>query len=107
MFLYSIFAAMYLLITRMRLHGKPLEQHQIRTATPVQADVVVSHQNSTVLGRYCDVASVQSGYSGTNDVLPPLYDVRLSNMGTGGFVLSGLELHGSIAFGQAWWCRPV
>lgn len=34
----------------MRLHGKPLEQQQIRTATPVRANVVVSHQNLTVLG---------------------------------------------------------
>ena len=43
-------ALTYLLVAPMRLHGKPLEQQQIRTATPVRANVVVSHQNLTVLG---------------------------------------------------------
>src|SRR6202790_2325944 len=31
---------------------------------------------------------------------------RLSHMGTNGFVLAGLQLEGSIAFAQNWWCRP-
>jgi hypothetical protein len=40
-------------------------------------------------------------------VLPPLYDVRLSHMGTNGFVLTGLSIDGTVAVAQSWWCRPA
>jgi hypothetical protein len=94
-------------VTLMRLHGKALDQQQIRTAPAVRANIIVSHQNVTALGRYSDVANVQGGAGGKDDLLPPLYDCRLSHMGANGFVLNGFELHGSIAFGQSWWCRPA
>ena len=98
---------MYAHITQMRFHGKALDQSQIRTAESVWADIVVSHENVSALGRYSDVASVARPGGGIrNDLLPPLYDCRLAHMGTNGFVLSGLTLEGSIAFAQAWWCRP-
>jgi hypothetical protein len=98
--------AMYAHITPMRLHGKALEQHQIRSAQAVWGDIIVSHQNVTALGRYSDVATVAAGDGRKDALLPALYDCRLSHMGTNGFVLAGLQLEGSIAFAQNWWCRP-
>jgi len=96
---------MFAHITLMRLHGRAIDQHQIRTAPAVLGDIVVAHENVTALGRYSDVASVGGGQV-SEALLPALYDCRLAYMGTGGFVLSGLELVGSIAYAQAWWCRP-
>jgi len=97
---------MFVQITLMRFHGKALDQHQIRSAEPVWGDLIVSHQNVTTLGRYSDVATVVGGDGRKDALLPPLYDCRLSHVGTNGFVLVGLQLEGSIAFGQNWWCRP-
>src|SRR5260370_29470282 len=48
-------------VTLMRFHGKALDQHQIRTAESVWADIIVSHENVTALGRYSDVATVRPG----------------------------------------------
>jgi len=94
---------MFAHITPMRFHGKALDQHQIRSAQAVRADIIVSHQNVTALGRYSDVATVRGGQGGNDDLLPELYDIRLAHMGTNG---SGLQLEGSIAFAQSRWCRP-
>lgn len=96
---------MFAYITPMRLHGKALDQHQIRTAQAVRGDIVIAHENVTALGRHSEVASIGGGHV-SEAFLPPLYDCRLAYMGTGGFVLSGLELVGSIAYAQSWWCRP-
>jgi hypothetical protein len=97
---------MYVLISAMRRHGKALDQHQIRSAEAIWGDIIVAHENVTILGRYSDVATIGGGRRG-EAALPALYDCRLAHMGTNGFVLSGLELEGSIGFAQAWWCRPV
>jgi len=40
---------MYLYVTLMRVHGKALDQHQIRSAEAAQVNVIVSHENVTVL----------------------------------------------------------
>ncbi|WP_175946678.1 hypothetical protein [Caballeronia sp. BCC1704] len=98
---------MFVRVVQMRFHGKALEQSQIRTAEPVRADLLVSHESSSELGRYADVARLRAGDGAQAELLPALYDCRLSHMGTNGFVLSGVELAGSIAFAQAWWCRPA
>jgi hypothetical protein len=45
----------------MCLHGKVPGQHRIRTAPAVRANILVSHQDVTALGRDSDVASVQGG----------------------------------------------
>jgi len=97
---------MYLYVTLMRYHGKALDQYQIRSAPAVQANIIVSHENVAVLGRYSDVASALGGSGGKDALLPALYDCRLSHMGTNGFVLAGLQFEGSIGFAQNWWCRP-
>jgi hypothetical protein len=94
-------------VTLMRFHGKALDQHQIRSAEAVRANIIISHQNVTVLGRYSDVASAHGGQGSKDALLPELYDCRLSHMGTNGFVLSGLQLEGSIGFAQNWWCQPA
>ncbi|MGF6792784.1 hypothetical protein OKW27_007121 [Paraburkholderia sp. 35.1] len=39
--------------------------------------------------------------------MPPLHDVELSWMGPIGFVLTGIEFIGDVAYGQSWWCRPA
>ena len=93
---------MFFQITLMRYHGKALDKHQIRNADAVSGDVVVSHQNVAALGRYSDVATVLAGDGRKEGLLPPLYDCRLSHMGPNGFVLSGLQLEGSIGFAQSW-----
>ncbi|AME28761.1 hypothetical protein AXG89_33755 (plasmid) [Burkholderia sp. PAMC 26561] len=92
-------------ITLMRLYGKALDQHQIRTASAARGDIVVAHENVTALGLYSDVATIGGGRV-NEALLFALYDCRLAHMGTSGFVLSGPELIGSIAYAQAWWCRP-
>lgn len=97
---------MFCHITQMRCRGKALNQQQIRAAVPVWADIIVSHSNVTALGRYSDVANVRPGDGSREELLPPLYDVRLAHMSTNGFVLAGLQIEGSIAFAQNWWCRP-
>src|SRR5258705_10892425 len=97
---------MYALITPMRFHGKALEQSQIRTAEPIRADVVTSHQDVSALGRYADVANVRPGDGCRDEILPALYDVRLAWMATGGFVLAGFEVINGVAYAQSWWCRP-
>ncbi|OJA66146.1 hypothetical protein BGV71_32135 [Burkholderia ubonensis] len=97
---------MYAHVTPMRRNGKALEQHEIRSFPSVRGDLTVSHQHIAALGRHADVASVQAGGSVVRNLLPPLVDVRLAHMGTTGFVLSGLQIEGSIAFAQSWWCRP-
>jgi hypothetical protein len=96
---------MYAHITLMRRNGKALDQHQIRSAPAVRGDIIVAHENVTALGRYSDVAKIGGGQV-SEALLPALYDCRLAHMSTGGFVLSGLQLEGSIAFAQSWWCRP-
>lgn len=96
---------MYAHITLMRHNGKALDQHQIRSAPAVRGDIIISHENVTALGRHSDVANIGGGHV-SEALLPALYDCRLAHMSTGGFVLSGLELIGSIAYAQSWWCRP-
>jgi hypothetical protein len=96
---------MFASITLMRLRGKALTQDQIRQALPVRANIIVAHHSVPVLGRYSDVASAQST-DGSPSLLPELYDCRLAHMGPGGFVLSGMQLDGTMAWAQAWWCRP-
>ena len=98
---------MYLQIVPMRFHGKALEQSQIRAAESVCGEVIVAHENSKAIGRYFDIARASAAGDGREQLLPALYDCRLSHMGHGGFVLSGLELIGSIAFAQNWRCRPA
>jgi hypothetical protein len=60
-----------------------------------------------VLGRYSDVATLRSSQGIEEPLLPPLYDVRLSHMGTNGFVLTGLDIQGAVGVAQSWWCRPI
>lgn len=90
----------------MRIRGEALPQKDIRSAPSVVGDVIVSHENVTALGRYAEVATLLSGKGGNSHPVPLLYDCRLAHMGTMGFVLSGLELEGPVAYAQAWWCRP-
>jgi hypothetical protein len=66
----------------MWLHGKVPDQHRIRTAPAVRPNILVSHQDVTALGRDSDVASVQGGADGKDDLLPPLYECRLSDTRT-------------------------
>src|SRR5260370_18640091 len=82
--------AMYAHITPMRLHGKALEQHQIRSAQAVWGDIIVSHQNVTALGRYSDVATVAAGDGRKDPRLPPLYTCPLSRLATTWFGRPGL-----------------
>lgn len=67
-------------VTLMRFHGKALDQHQIRSAEAVRANIIISHQNVTVLGRYSDVASAHGGQGNNDALLPELYDCRLPVM---------------------------
>ena len=97
---------MRLQVVLMRRHGKALEQYQIRSADAVIGDVVVAHVKVEALGRYSDVASMNRSMTELEG-LPSLYDVRLAHMGVQGFVLSGIQLEGTIGFAQAWWCRQV
>lgn len=107
LYFYTVVSAMFVHIVAMRFHGKALDQTKIRTAESVRAEVIIAQENSNALGRYSDVARASAAGDGRDQLLPALYDCRLSHMGHGGFVLTGLELIGSVAFAQNWWCRPA
>jgi hypothetical protein len=91
----------------MRVDGRALDMQQIRTADSPKGDLTVAHSHVSELGRYSDVATLRSSQNVNESVLPPLYDVRLSFMGTNGFVLTGLSIDGPLAVAQSWWCRPA
>jgi hypothetical protein len=91
----------------MRVQGRALDTQKIRTADAPKGDLIVGHIHVGELGRYSDVATLHASKDVREPLLPPLYDVRLSHMGTNGFVLTGLDIQGPIAVAQSWWCRPV
>jgi hypothetical protein len=79
---------MYAVVSVMRVDGRALDMQKIRTAESPRGDLTVAHYHVSELGRYSDVATLRSSQNVNESVLPPLYDVRLSHMGTNGFVLN-------------------
>jgi hypothetical protein len=79
---------MYAAVSLMRVDGRALDMQQIRTADSPKGDLTVAHYHVSELGRYADVATLRSSQNDKESVLPPLFDVRLSHMGTNGFVLN-------------------
>jgi hypothetical protein len=98
---------MYAAVSLMRDEGRALDMQQIRAGDSARGNLIVGHEHVAQLGRYADVATLLSGDGAQEPILPPLYDARLSHMGTHGFVLTGLSITGSLAVAQAWWCRPA
>ncbi|MDD5565202.1 MAG: hypothetical protein PHQ91_15920 [Thermoanaerobaculaceae bacterium] len=42
-----------------------------------------------------------------NNLIEPIFDVKLCKMGAWGFTLSGIEYSTGVRYGQEWWCIPV
>ncbi|WP_233854214.1 hypothetical protein [Paraburkholderia sp. HD33-4] len=93
-------------VVPMRERGKPRPKRDIEAAIPVRGDMTISQQQSEQYGRMTKVASFQQSGAADAQPLPPLHDVEVSWMGPLGFVLTGIEFIGDVAYGQSWWCRP-
>jgi len=89
----------------MRERGKPRPKRDVESSEPVSGDLIISQQQSEQYGRMTKVASFHLTGAADKPPLPPLHDVELSWMGTNGFVLTGIEFIGDVAYGQSWWCR--
>ncbi|MGF6746298.1 hypothetical protein OKW36_001934 [Paraburkholderia sp. MM5482-R1] len=76
----------------------------IEAAEPVIGDVTINHEQPAQYKRTSKVASFQQSGSADAQPLPPLHDVELSWMGPNGFVLTGIEFIGDIAYARSWWC---
>ena len=89
----------------MRERGRQREKRDIEAALPVSGDLIISEQKSPQYGRTTRVASFHVSGASDPQPLPPLHDVELSWMGPLGFVLTGIEFIGEVAYGQSWYCR--
>ncbi|WP_429574288.1 hypothetical protein [Paraburkholderia sp. UCT70] len=89
----------------MRQRGKDRRKRDIEAAEPVSGDVTINHEQSAQYKRTSKVASFQQSGAADAQPLPPLHDVELSWMGPNGFVLTGIEFIGDVAYAQSWWCR--
>ncbi|MFP4891212.1 hypothetical protein [Paraburkholderia sp. EG304] len=93
--------------TPMRERGKQRDKRKIESAEPVTGDLTITQGQSVQYGRMTKIAAFQQSGAADEQPLPPLHDVELSWMGPNGFVLTGIEFIGEVAYGQSWWCRPL
>ncbi|MGF6981411.1 hypothetical protein QFZ99_000887 [Paraburkholderia atlantica] len=91
----------------MRERGKPREKREIEAAVPVRGDLTINQSQSDQYGRWTKIATFQQSGAAHQQPLTPLHNVELSWMRPLGFVLTGIEFIGDVAYGQSWWCRPV
>ncbi|MFL9933627.1 hypothetical protein P0D88_31525 [Paraburkholderia sp. RL18-103-BIB-C] len=97
---------MKILATPMRERGKPRPKRDVEAAEPVTGDLTIAQVQSEQYGRMTKVASFHLTGTADKQSLPPLHDAEISWMGPNGFVLTGIEFIGDVAYGQSWWCRP-
>ncbi|EEA01038.1 conserved hypothetical protein [Burkholderia sp. H160] len=89
----------------MRERGKEWHKRDIDAAEPVTDDLAIKHELSAQYKRTSKVASFEQSGAADAQPLPPVHDVELSWMGPNGFVLTGIEFIGDVAYAQSWWCR--
>ena len=97
--------SMKVFATPMRVQGRPRDKREIEAAVPVVGDMTIYQTHSEQYGRWSKVASFHTSGAADQQPLPPLHDVELSWMGPNGFVLTGIEFVGNVAYGQSWYCR--
>ncbi|WP_397448106.1 hypothetical protein [Pseudomonas sp. NA-150] len=95
---------MYLIVQRRRL-GVALDKRALHRADPVRGDIQIAENHSAQLGRVTVEAWIFTSAPGAIDVLPRLHDVRVTNMGSIGMNLTGIERIGDAFYSQSWWCR--
>ena len=91
----------------MRERGRQRARRDIEATEPVTGDMTIIQIQSEQYGRMTKVASFYVSGATDQQPLPPLHDVELSWMGPNGFVLTGIEFVGDVAYGQSWYCRIV
>jgi hypothetical protein len=96
---------MMLSVTPMRERGKARPKRDIESAVPVSGDLTIVQAKSDQYGRMTKIASFHTTGVADKQPLPPLHDVEISWMGPLGFVLTGIEFVGEVAYGQSWFCR--
>ncbi|MFP4891908.1 hypothetical protein [Paraburkholderia sp. EG304] len=81
----------------MRERGKERRKRDIEAAEPVTGDLAINHEQSAQYKRTSKLANFQP--SGAADAQPlPVARVELSWMGSNGFVLTGIEFIGDMAY---------
>jgi hypothetical protein len=77
---------------------KGRSQHQIQTAEPVYGDVIVGEERSDAFNRTTKFARFKLNGPHDPEPIPTLHEITLSQMGTLGFVLTGIEVIGDVAY---------
>jgi len=96
---------MYYLIVRRRHLGVALSKEDLRRVDPIRGDIHISDCENDVFGRTITTAWVFSSGPGGPDILPRLYDVKITGMAHNGMSLTGVEQIGDAFYSQSWWCR--
>jgi hypothetical protein len=91
----------------MRERGKKRPQRDIEAGPVTRGDLQIAFAKSELYGRQTKVASFHLAGAADSQPLPPLHDAELSWMGPNGFVLSGIEFIGEVAYAQSWYCRAT
>lgn len=95
----------YLIVPRRRF-GAAIGIKELQRATPIKGDIQISELENTTLKRVTISAWLFKTSEKLPDVLPPLLDVRITGMASGGMNLTGIEQIGDAFYAQSWWCRP-
>lgn len=84
--------------------GKPLDLKTQRGRPRIVADVQVHTDMESPLGRPTLSAAILNTSPG-QDILPRLYDVRLTGMATLAFTIEGVEFIDGQMYHQVWHCK--
>ncbi len=98
---------MYYLITPRRRLGVAIDKADLRNLTPVRGDIHINELHSQALGRTTAEAWIFTSAGGAQDILPRLFDARVTQMGTNGINITGIEQIGDCFYAQSWWCRAM
>lgn len=97
---------MICLVVRRRVNGVAIPPKQLSKVEPLRADVHIHESLSDLFGRYVTEAWVFNSAPGP-DIIPRLYDAKVTGMAQGGMNISGIEEVGGVLYTQSWWCRFV
>jgi hypothetical protein len=96
------------IVMRLRDAGVVVDRRGRGQPQPVEGELRIEHRPDSELGRQVRVARLLSTTRTMSpDLLPPLADVAIIAMASGGFTLTGVERIGSVAYAQSWWVRPA
>lgn len=91
-------------ILRRRVRGVAIPVEKLSKMQPLLADIHINESHCTQLGRSTTQAWVFSASPGT-EVIPRLFDVKITGMAQGGMNITGVEEVDGALYAQSWWCR--